>query len=92
MPPSLASKFSADGAPLPGKPSRTTAFIRLPSPAGSSRLSALLAANRPDEAKALAGQFGFLNYDGPRLKPNRERKELEDKLQSLNFKIPWLDD
>jgi thymidylate synthase (FAD) len=50
-----------------------------------------LAANRPDEAKALAGQFGFLNYDGPRLKPNRERKELEDKLQSLNFKIPWLD-
>ena len=52
----------------------------------------MLAANRPDEAKALAGQFGFLNYDGPRLKPNRERKELEDKLQSLNFKIPWLDD
>ena len=51
----------------------------------------MLAANRPDEAKALAGQFGFLNYDGPRLKPNRERKELEDKLQSLNFKIPWLD-
>ena len=51
----------------------------------------MLAANRPEEAKALAGQFGFLNYDGPRLKPNRERKELEDKLQSLNFKIPWLD-
>ena len=51
----------------------------------------ILAANRPEEAKALAGQFGFLNYDGPRLKPNRERKELEDKLQSLNFKIPWLD-
>ncbi len=51
----------------------------------------VLAANRPEEAKALAGQFGFLNYDGPRLKPNRERKELEDKLQSLNFKIPWLD-
>ena len=52
----------------------------------------MLAANRPDEAKALASKFGFLNYDGPRLKPNRERKELEDKLQSLNFKIPWLDD
>ena len=51
----------------------------------------MLAANRPDEAKALASKFGFLNYDGPRLKPNRERKELEDKLQSLNFKIPWLD-
>lgn len=51
----------------------------------------MLTANRPEEAKELAGQFGFLNYDGPRLKPNRERKELEDKLQSLNFKIPWLD-
>ena len=51
----------------------------------------MLAADRPEEAKELATQFGFLNYDGPRLKPNRERKELEEKLQSLNFKIPWLD-
>ena len=33
----------------------------------------MLAANRPDEAKALAGQFGFLNYDGPRLKPGEDR-------------------
>ncbi len=51
----------------------------------------MLAADRAEEAKELATRFGFLNYDGPRLKPNRERKELEEKLQSLNFKIPWLD-
>ena len=51
----------------------------------------MLAAGQPEEAKELATQFGFLKYDGPRLKPNRERRELEDKLQSLNFKIPWLD-
>lgn len=51
----------------------------------------MLAADCPEEAKELASQFGLLNYDGPRLKPNRERKELEEKLQSLNLKIPWLD-
>ena len=51
----------------------------------------MLAAGRPEDAKKLAGEFGFLNYDGPRLKPNRERRELEEKLRSLNFKIPWLD-
>ena len=51
----------------------------------------MLAADRPEEAKELATRFGLLNYDGSRLKPNRERKELENKLQSLNFKIPWLD-
>jgi len=51
----------------------------------------MLAADRPGEARELATQFGLLNYDGPRLKPNRERKELEQKLQSLNFRIPWLD-
>lgn len=51
----------------------------------------MLAAGRPGEAKELADQFGLLNYDGRRLKPNRERRELEEKLQSLNFEIPWLD-
>jgi thymidylate synthase (FAD) len=51
----------------------------------------MLAVNRPGEARELATQFGLLNYDGSRLKPNRERRELEAKLQSLNFKIPWLD-
>ena len=51
----------------------------------------MLAAGRPEDARELAAQFGLLNYDGPRLKPNRERRELEAKLQSLNFKIPWLD-
>ncbi|MCY3756588.1 MAG: FAD-dependent thymidylate synthase [Acidobacteria bacterium] len=51
----------------------------------------MLAAGRPGEARDLATQFGLLNYDGPRLKPNRERRELEQKLQSLNFKVPWLD-
>ncbi len=51
----------------------------------------MLAAGRPGQARELAARFGLLNYDGPRLKPNRERKELEAKLQSLNFKIPWLD-
>ena len=51
----------------------------------------MLAAGRPGEARELAAQFGLLGYDGPRLKPNRERRELEEKLQSLNFSIPWLD-
>ena len=51
----------------------------------------MLAADRTEEAKEMATRFGFLNYDGPRLKPNREREEPEEKLQSLNFKIPWLD-
>ena len=51
----------------------------------------MLAAGRPGQARELAARFGLLNYDGPRLKPNRERRELEAKLQSLNFKIPWLD-
>ena len=51
----------------------------------------MLAAGRPEQARELATRFGLLNYDGPRLKPNRERRELEEKLQSLNFKIPWLD-
>lgn len=50
-----------------------------------------LATHDHEEAESIARKFGFLKYDGPRLKPNRERKELEDKLQSLNFKIPWLD-
>lgn len=49
----------------------------------------LLAAGRLEQAKALAVRFGLLNHDGPRLKPNRERRELEEKLQSLNFEIPW---
>ena len=51
----------------------------------------MLAAGRPEQARELATRFGLLRYDGPRLKPNRERRELEEKLQSLNFKIPWLD-
>ena len=51
----------------------------------------MLAADRPGEARELATRFGLLNYDGSRLKPNRERRELEAKLQSLNFKVPWLE-
>ena len=52
----------------------------------------LLAARSWEEARALASRFGWLSYDGSRLKRNREREELENKLKSLNFPIPWLDD
>ena len=43
-------------------------------------------------AESLAEKFGLLSYDGIKLKRNRERQELEEKLRSLNLKIPWSKD
>ena len=40
-------------------------------------------------AKELAIEFGLLPPDGTPVKRNREREDLEAKLQSLNIPIPW---
>ncbi|RPJ63543.1 MAG: FAD-dependent thymidylate synthase [Acidobacteria bacterium] len=60
-----------------------------------SRIEALvlaaLAAGDPDRATAIAADHGLLasNEDGT-LKGNRERRELEAKLQALSLSVPWL--
>jgi len=36
-----------------------------------------------------AKSFGWLNYDGEKLKSNRERAEFEQKLEQWGLKIPW---
>jgi len=43
----------------------------------------------PAHAKELAVEFGLLPPDGTPLKRNREREDMEAKLQSLNIPIPW---
>ena len=46
---------------------------------------------RSDNRKALdlADGFGWLRRDDKGLKPNRERSELEEKLECLGLPIPW---
>ena len=45
--------------------------------------------NKHDEALELARSCGWLT-EGPKgLKANRERKEFEAKLESLNLPAPW---
>src|SRR6185503_17158633 len=50
-----------------------------------------LASGSPDRARAAAESFGLLKTgnDG-QLAPNRERRELEEKLKRLGFSVPWL--
>ncbi|HEY9166103.1 MAG TPA: FAD-dependent thymidylate synthase [Candidatus Kryptonia bacterium] len=50
----------------------------------------LLSCNQGDSAKELLGKYGLLNYaeDGT-LKKNRERDELEQKLEKLNITKSW---
>ncbi len=43
----------------------------------------------PTNAKELAIEFGLLPPEGQPVKRNREREDLEAKLQSLNIPIPW---
>ncbi|MDZ7617435.1 MAG: FAD-dependent thymidylate synthase, partial [Patescibacteria group bacterium] len=43
-----------------------------------------------DAATAMAEQVGLLAADGDRLNPNRERAELEEKLDRLGLRAPWL--
>lgn len=40
----------------------------------------------------LAESFGWLNYDGEKLKRNRERSEFEEKLETLGLEKPWKDE
>jgi hypothetical protein len=41
-----------------------------------------------EEAVKLAKSFGWVKEDGS-IKKNREREELEAKLQKIGIKIPW---
>jgi thymidylate synthase (FAD) len=43
----------------------------------------------PSHATELAIEYGLLPPDGKPVKRNREREDLESKLASLNFPIPW---
>jgi thymidylate synthase (FAD) len=59
-----------------------------------SRIEAMIvgaiAAGKSAEAKSLAECFGMLNRseDG-KLRPNRERRELEEKLTAMGMKFDW---
>jgi thymidylate synthase (FAD) len=47
-------------------------------------------ASSPERARAVAESFGLLRVDADgRLAPNRERRELEEKLRRLGFSVPW---
>ena len=41
-------------------------------------------------ARALAVQFGFLPPEGEKMKFNLERSEMEEKLELLGIRPPWL--
>jgi len=48
-----------------------------------------IGAGNPEGAKAILEKSGMLKYrDGKRLR-NRERAELEAKLEIMNLQIPW---
>ncbi len=50
-----------------------------------------LASTSPEQARAAAESLGLLKLDANgQLAPNRERRELEDKLRRLGFTVPWL--
>ncbi len=49
-----------------------------------------LASGDPERARALAAETGMLNRDAEgRLRANRERRELEEKLETLGLRAPW---
>jgi thymidylate synthase (FAD) len=52
---------------------------------------ARLQAGDMDGARALAVQFGFLPPDGEKMKFNLERSEMEQKLELLGIRPPWLE-
>jgi len=55
------------------------------------RVIAEINAGNTNKAKNILEELGMLKYrDGKRLR-NRERTELEDKLEQLNISIPWRD-
>ncbi|MEW5979211.1 MAG: FAD-dependent thymidylate synthase [Acidobacteriota bacterium] len=56
-----------------------------------SQIIKAVAGGQVNEAVALARQFGLLSYGPEGLKKNRERSELEAKLNQFDLPIPWLD-
>jgi thymidylate synthase (FAD) len=44
---------------------------------------------RPEQARELAVKFGLLPPPGQEIKRNREREDLEAKLEMLNIPVPW---
>jgi thymidylate synthase (FAD) len=52
-------------------------------------LLALIANNKTDEAIETAKSLGWLKYGEEKLLGNLERKEFEEKLESLNLAKPW---
>ena len=53
------------------------------------KIIAEINAGHDDKAEAMLEKMGLLKYrDGKRLR-NRERSELEDKLELLNMPVPW---
>ena len=50
-------------------------------------------ATSPERARSVAESLGLVKLDANgQLAPNRERRELEDKLKRLGFRAPWLSD
>ena len=56
----------------------------------SQILSAISEGNK-NKVIQLAAEFGWLNKKEGKLKRNRERMELEEKLKKLNIPVPWLE-
>jgi thymidylate synthase (FAD) len=55
-----------------------------------SMIVGAIAAGKSAEAKSLAEEFGMLNRsDDGKLRANRERRELEEKLAAIGMKIDW---
>ena len=54
-----------------------------------SEIIAALGSGDTERALALATEFGWLKRGEKGLKRNRERNELETKLEKLNLRIPW---
>jgi hypothetical protein len=50
-----------------------------------------LQAGDRDGAQALAVKFGFLPPAGEKIKFNLERSEIEQKLEILGIRPPWLE-
>ena len=70
----------------------TQKFLGLNELSSNQEIIKAVAANQLKTAKSLAEKFGLLSYDGIKLKRNRERQELEEKLRFLNLKVPWSKD
>jgi thymidylate synthase (FAD) len=50
---------------------------------------AAMGAGETAQVVSAAERFGWLKYENGSLKHNRERAELEEKLERLNMPLPW---